>query len=170
MSDLRLELIKMLKSAQVITKEPVRLASGLQSDFYLDIRKAYGNPETIKLIAQMMTSSMSSEITCVASEGYGGIPLATMVASLSGKKLTLLRKTEKNHGLGGKIVGYVPGAQDVVLLVDDVFTTGSSLKNMVSILLGTGANILGCSVVVARSNTTDFSLPVSYILKAKDIM
>ena len=64
--------------------------------------------------------------------------------------LTLVRDEPKKHGKGGWIDGYVPNEQDKVVLVDDVFTTGGSLRKLIKILEPTKAEIIGVYVVVKR--------------------
>jgi len=87
----------------------------------------------------------------VAAAGYGGVPLATSISLNHGLKLTLVRETEKNHGKGGMLDGYVPNKEDKIAVVDDVFTSGSSILKIVS-ALGPEINVSGCYVVVKRGD------------------
>ena len=58
---------------------------------------------------------------------------------------------------------------DVVSVVDDVFTTGSSLELTINHLTNTGVIIAGCHVIVARGDVSAFLSPVSYLFKPEDI-
>jgi len=164
------ELSGMLHAADVIAREPVRLRSGKTSEFYADIKKAYGDPRILRCMARLTLDNFSPDTTCVAASGYGGISLGTAISLESGLPLAMIRDTKKNHGKRGLIDGYVPVEGDVVSIVDDVFTSGSSLRQTLQNLAATNATIAGCHVVVARGDATAFELPVSYLLRPEDII
>jgi orotate phosphoribosyltransferase len=46
------------------------------------------------------------------------------------------RKEAKDHGEGGSIIGHMPAAGDRVVIVDDVITAGTSVKESMAILSG----------------------------------
>lgn|SRR3989344_9527085 len=137
------------KIDDLVIKEPVDLASGEKSDYYIDIKKAYGYPKVLDLMAELLASFIPNYVSCIASSGYGGIPLASLISAKTGRNLTLIREAPKNHGTKVLIDGYTPKSEDVVALVDDVFTTGGSLRKMRQ-ALGEEINIGGYYVVVKR--------------------
>lgn len=147
----------------------MKLRSGEESNFYADIKRAYGDPELLAAMAGATIENLDPRTTCIAASGYGGVPLGVVISQLSSLPLTLVRDVEKKHGRIGMIEGYVPGDQDMVALVDDVFTSGSSLRRTAANLVGTGAEIIGCHVIVARGDVSDFAMPVSYLFKPGDI-
>lgn len=163
------ELLRQLRDANVIIHEPVTLRGGEVSSYYVDIKKAYGNPEILRRMAQMTLEYVDSEITCIAASGYGGIPLGAAVSLAADLPLVSVRDTPKNHGRGGLIDGYVPNESDNILIVDDVFTSGSSMRQTLGNLAATRVNICGGHVVVARGDVRKFELPVSYLLGPEDI-
>lgn len=162
-------LVNRLRQAEILSYEPVTLRSGETSDFYADIKKAYGNPELLAAMAKATVDNLNPQTTCIAAAGYGGIPLGVAVSQISGLPLTLVRDSEKNHGRGGLIDGYVPQSHDIISIVDDVFTSGGSLRQTMANLKITNAVVVGCHVIVARGETADFGLPVSFILKSNDL-
>ena len=158
-----------LRAEEVVSYQPVTLRGGEESTFYADIKKAYGSPELLAAMAGVVLGNLDPRTTCIAASGYGGVPLGTVVSQQSRLPLVLVRDEEKAHGRGGLVDGYVPSGSDRVSIVDDVFTSGSSLRRTEANLAGTEAEILGCHVVVARSDTSKFKLPVSYLLSIDDL-
>jgi orotate phosphoribosyltransferase len=121
-------------------------------------------------MGQATVEILHPDTTCLAASGYGGLPLGVIVSQLSGLPLAMVRDSEKNHGKKGLIDGFVPTAQDKVTILDDVYTSGSSLSQTITNLHDTGADILGCHVIVARGDTSKFEFPVSYLLSTKDLV
>tara|TARA_Y100000310_G_scaffold244335_1_gene249071 strand:+ start:10905 stop:11408 length:504 start_codon:yes stop_codon:yes gene_type:complete len=165
-----LELIKALKDSGVVVRKKLILSQGDVSDHYFDIKKAYGRSEVLELTAREMLKDIDGErTTCIASSGYGGIPLATAISQLSGLKLTLVRGNPREYGLEKSIEGYVPTFGDKVSIVDDVFTTGGNLRNIMETIRSTGADILDCHVVVKRGKG-GLRVPLIYLLAAEELL
>lgn len=158
-----------LRHTDLIYREPVELRDGSTSNFYVDVKKAYGDPALLAMMSEATAANLDQQTTCIAASGYGGLPLGVAVSKLTALPLAMVRDTEKGHGKGGFIDGYVPGEHDVVEIVDDVFTSGRSLRMTAENLRATGAVILGCHAVVARGNASQFELPVSYLLMPEDL-
>jgi orotate phosphoribosyltransferase len=166
---MRNDLVQILKPLEIILREPITLASGVTSDFYVDIKKAYGYPKALNIIAEELWERIDKRTTCIATAGYGGLSPATVISSRHNLNLTLVRDEPKKHGKGGWIDGYVPSKQDKVVLIDDVFTTGGSLRKLIKILEPTRAEIIGAYVVVKRGEG-DLSVPLTYLLTPEDFL
>ncbi len=162
-------LISKLRELNIVHREPVILSSGSVSDFYIDVKKAYGYPETLTSICDCLWDKIDKRTTCLAAIGYGGIIPASVLASTHNLNLTLVRDVPKKHGLGGWIDGHVPTKNDKITIIDDVYTTGKSLRKIVGILKPIEAEILGCYVVVRRGKD-DFELPLSYLFDVDEIL
>ena len=63
------------------------------------------------------------------------------------------RKEEKSHGEGGNIVGEVKDKK--VLVLDDVLTAGTALKQSIEIISKAGGKITGCMVALDREEIFD---------------
>ncbi len=163
------ELIRRLKELDVIRRELVDLKHAGRSDYYVDIKKAYGYPDVLNLICGSLWEVIDKRTTCIAAGGYGGVSPATILSKEYDLKLTLIRDEPKKHGKGGWIDGHVPTKQDRVSIIDDVFTTGGSLKKNINVIKPTGAEILGCHVVVKRGEGK-LEVPFSYLLTAEDLL
>ncbi len=162
------KLREILQAADVVRHDPVKLRSGKSSDFYIDIKKGFGDPELLRVISQELARKLDSKTTAVAATGHGGVPIAVGVALETGLPLILIRERIKDHGMRNLIDGYQPGRGDFVAIVDDVFTTGSSLRETIDALGDSGAEIVGCYVVVKRGDG-DVSAPLTYLLEPEDI-
>ncbi len=162
------ELIQKLKQLPVIERGAVELKNAGASDYYVNIKKAYGNPELMFLLCKNLWEKIPREVTCFAGSGHGGIPLATRMSGLYSRNLVLVRDGPKEHGLNDLIDGYVPTNKDKVAIVDDVFSTGGSLREMIEILAPTGADIISCYVIVKRGEG-QLSVPWQYLMTAEEL-
>lgn len=117
---------------------------------------------------------------------YKGIPLvcATSIAysHLTSKDIPFVfnRKEAKDHGEGGALVG--SALQGRVLILDDVITAGTSVKESVDIIKGAGATPVGVLIALDRQEkgnndvsaiqevSTLFQMPVVSIITLADII
>ncbi|HEX3135711.1 MAG TPA: phosphoribosyltransferase family protein, partial [Planctomycetota bacterium] len=97
-----------------------------------------------------------SDVQVVFSPAYKNIPLALAAAAkyerLVGRGVgwTYDRKKAKNHGDGGLFVGAPLTAGTPVVIVDDVLTAGTALRESLTKLKPSGVKILGAVVAVDR--------------------
>lgn len=160
---------KCLREIGVIRKESVQLRSGEESDYYCDIKRAYGEPDLLNYFSEEIGKMLPPDTTCIAASGYGGLPLASCVASHFNKKLAAVRDANKGHGRGGLIDGYIPTSKDVVVIVDDVLTTGSSINSVLSVLKTEGVQAKRAIVVVKRKDPV-LEIPCSAIFSIGELM
>jgi len=125
------KLVNRLKELEIIYKGKVKLKNAGVSDFYIDVKKAYGYPDALNLISNYLYTYIDKRATCVASAGYGGLTIASVISSKYGLNLTLIRDEPKKHGKISLIDGYIPNEKDKVAVIDDVFTTGESLRKII---------------------------------------
>jgi len=158
-----------LKRLGVIKKVKVVGKSGKVLDFYVDIKKALGSPRAFKLICEKMCRIIDGKATCIAGSGLGGLPLATAISLRLDLPFVLVRDEVKKHGLQNKINGYIPTKKDKVVIVDDVFTTGTCISNVAQALAATNAEVIGGCVVVDRGDASKFKIPIKSLLLSKDL-
>jgi orotate phosphoribosyltransferase len=123
-----------------------RLASGSESSYYIDIKTAVTHPSLLAAIAK--TISQTEEFDIVAGVAIGGVPLAVAVSLESKKPYAIVRSLEKDHGKKEIVIGNVKDR--IVLLVEDVVTSGGSALYGINALRAAGARIDRVVTVVDR--------------------
>ena len=147
-------LLAQIKSKAVVHGK-VKLSSGKEADFYIDLRRVTLDGQAAPLIGDVMLD-LTNELDYDAVGGLtlGADPVATAMlhaAARRGMKLDafVVRKSGKAHGLQKRIEGpEVKGKR--VLAVEDTSTTGGSVLTAVEALKEAGANVVGIAVIVDR--------------------
>ena len=145
------ELLALIKELAVI-HGAVTLSSGLQADYYIDLRRVTLHRTAAPLVGRILldlTADWSYE--AVGGLTLGADPVATAVLHASDGKVDafVVRKAEKKHGMQQRIEGpSVAGRR--VLVVEDTSTTGSSPLAAVEALREAGAEIAGVAMIVDR--------------------
>jgi orotate phosphoribosyltransferase len=118
-------------------RKRVTLASGRESDFFIDCKQAVLTAEGHALVGAVMLDALVALPSCDAVAGVelGGCPLASAVALTSfqrGRPLdaVYVRKDAKDHGSKRTLEGNtrLPEGTRIVILEDVVTTGGSTLK------------------------------------------
>jgi orotate phosphoribosyltransferase len=118
-------------------RERVRLASGRESDFYLDLRQTLMRPRGVALAGELVLDRLLAgpPVEAVGGMAVGAVPLVTAVlaaADARDPKTPLrgffVRRQTKSHGLGKRIEGGFDAGLTVALLEDTVTTGGSTLE------------------------------------------
>jgi orotate phosphoribosyltransferase len=160
----RERLVELLRELSFERKR-VTLASGRESDFFIDCKQAVLTAEGHALVGELMFAALDGLPPCVAVAGVelGGCPLASAVSLVSfarGRPLAALyvRKDAKDHG-SRKLVegdralhprGLGAGAHVPVVILEDVITTGGSTLKAVDKLRAAGAEVVGVVALVDR--------------------
>ncbi|MEI6093431.1 MAG: orotate phosphoribosyltransferase [bacterium] len=140
-------------------KRNVTLASGRQSDFYIDTKQSSLNARGSYLIGTLINELVSAEFKDAVAVGgitMGADPLSSATSVISYMKGTPLhafyiRKEPKGHGTGQWIEGtknIKPGSKVVIL--EDVVTTGGSTLKSCDRAKEYGLDILGIIAIVDR--------------------
>lgn len=147
-----MNLVKILKDKDILKFGNFILRSGIKTHYYCDIKEALGDPGLLGLFANELAKVIPKNATCIAGSGYGGVILASLAAYKLKLPLVLVRDKIKNHGTRKSIDGYLPTSKDRICIVDDVFTTGSSIKETKEKLSITKTKFTKAIVVLDRSN------------------
>lgn len=148
-------LIALLRQHSV-RHQRVVLASGLESDFYVDARQTTLHPEGSVLIARAILARLRPEVLGVGGPTTGADPIAGAVAALSfleGRPVQgfMVRKEAKGYGMKNAVEGrgpLPPGSP--VCLVEDTVTTGGSLLRAIRQAEAEGLVVVQVIVVVDR--------------------
>jgi orotate phosphoribosyltransferase len=153
----RERLIELLRQKSFERKRVI-LASGRESDFFIDCKQTVLTAEGHALVGELMFQQLAELPACDAVAGVelGGCPLASAVSLIShqkGRDLPALyvRKARKDHGSAKLVEGdksLKPGLH--VVLLEDVITTGGSSLRAVEALTEAGAKVVGILAVVDR--------------------
>lgn len=157
MSDARGGLLALLRDRSFERKRVV-LASGRESDFFIDCKQTILTAAGHAYVGELMFDALAGLPACEAVAGVelGGCPLASAVSLIShqrGRPLPALyvRKEAKDHGSRRVIEGdraLSPGL--AVVILEDVITTGGSTLKAVDKLTHAGANVVGVVALVDR--------------------
>jgi orotate phosphoribosyltransferase len=144
------ELIAALKDCGAIRYGDFTLASGKKSKYYIDIKKASTDPKTLKLIArQAAFRTKHLDVNIIAGVELGGVPLATAVSMETELPLLIVRKAVKDYGTKSRFVGDVK-PEDRLVMIEDVTTSGGSVRNAIEVVRDTGAKVKYVISVVDR--------------------
>jgi orotate phosphoribosyltransferase len=164
-------------------RKKVILASGRESDFFVDCKQTVLTAEGHALVGELMFQALADLPECDAVGGVelGGCPLASAVSLVShqhGRDLPALyvRKERKDHGSAKMVEGdkaLFPGIR--VVLLEDVITTGGSSLKAVRALKAAGAEVVGILSVVDRQEggaetIEEAGLPLVSLTRKSDFM
>lgn len=131
-----------------------KLTSGKISPYYIDLRVVPSFPDAFQKICNFYVEFIKNKIDIknferVAGIPVAGIPFASVVAYNLKKPFIYVRKGARLHGRQRRIEGVLkPG--DHVLLVDDLVTTGLSLKKAARAVMAEGGVVTDAVVLLDR--------------------
>lgn len=169
------ELIAALKACGAVRYGDFTLASGKKSKYYIDIKKASTDPKTLKLIARQAAVKVKEMgVDIVAGVELGGVPLATAVSLETELPLLIVRKATKEYGTKSRFVGDIK-PHDRVVMLEDVTTSGGSVKNAIEVLKETGAEAKYVISVVdreegAKENLEEIGAKLVPLVTASDLI
>ena len=148
------------------------LASGKASDYYVDIKKAATRPELLWEIARRM-SPHAKGYQRIAGVELGAVPIAAAVSLETGIPFLIVRKEAKDHGTRSPFEGELH-AGDRVVFVEDVVTTGGTLRKAVERMRAAGAVVERAIAVVDRDEggaeaLREAGVELVAILRARDL-
>ena len=109
-----------------------KLSSGKASPYYIDLRVVPSFPDAFREICDLYGETITSQIALknfdrIAAVPLAGIPFASQIAYNLKKPFLYVRKGIRLHGRERRVEGILVSG-DRVLLVDDLITTGLTLK------------------------------------------
>ena len=180
------EFIEFMMESDVLRFGDFVTKSGRNTPYFVNT----GNFRTGKQIATLgkFYAALIKE-NCGDNFAYKGIPLATAAAGALyneykiDKPYFFNRKEEKDHGEGGSLVGYKPQDGDKVIIIEDVITAGTAVRETMPILKNAAnvevkdmfISVNRCEVGQNPEKTTimevmeDFGINVHAIITVQDI-
>ncbi len=133
-----------------VKKGDFTLASGKRSDYYINMKEAYTDPEVLRIITREIAGLLRDvEMDRIAGVAVGGVPLATALSLELGVPFLIVRKERKGYGTDVEVEGSLREGEEVVL-VEDVTTTGGSVLAAAEALERKGGRCRRVVVVVDR--------------------
>lgn len=142
------ELIKRIKETAYLEGDFV-LRSGKRSKYYLDKYLFETCPDILEALGEEFAGYVSDDVTVIAGAELGGVALAAATAMKTGRKWIIVRNSKKGYGTGKMIEGML-GTEDVVLLVEDIATTGGQVLEAAKIINQAGARVKQIVCVIDR--------------------
>ena len=160
------EIIELFKKTKVIQKGHFELSSGRHTDTYLQCAKIMQYPDYTNKLAKEIAELWSEEnIDLVVGPAIGGIIISYAVASMINSRNIF---SERKDGEMQFRRNLDIKEDDKVLIVEDVVTTGGSVREVVNLLEDSKADIVGISSLVDRSNgEVEFNYPFKPLLELK---
>lgn len=186
------EFIEFMMSADVLRFGEFKTKSGRLSPYFVNT----GNYRTGKQIdtlgkfyAQCIKEACGDDFTAMFGPAYKGIPLATAAAGALAREYGIdkpyffNRKEAKDHGEGGSLVGYQPQDGDKIIIIEDVITAGTAVRETVPVLMNAAKvtvndmfiSVNRCEVGQNAGKTAvmevkeEFGIDVHAIVTVKDI-
>ena len=128
------------------------LRSGQTSDEYFDKYLFESDPELLGRVVDRMVDRIPPGTQMLGGLELGGIPLATLLSSRTGLPVLFVRKQAKGYGTRRLAEGGDP-AKRVVLLVEDVITTGGAVRTAAGALRSLGATVNHVVCAIDRSGS-----------------
>lgn len=137
------EFIEFMVKAGVLTFGDFTTKSGRKTPYFVNTGNYKTGRQISKLgeyYAECVNRNIPGEIDALFGPAYKGIPLAVAAAiSLYNRFGTDVnycfnRKEAKDHGEGGSIVGYKPKDGDRIVIIEDVITAGTSVRETLPVL------------------------------------
>jgi len=116
------------------------LRSGAVAQGYFDKYWFEADPVLLRRVVDRMVALVPPGTDMLGGLELGGVPLATILSSLTGIPALFVRKEAKTYGTMRLAEGGDPVGRQV-LLIEDVITTGGAVLNAASTLRGQGATV-----------------------------
>jgi orotate phosphoribosyltransferase len=156
--DYRAELFELIR-ARSFGRGRIVLASGRESDYYIDMRPTTVHPAGATCVGELICDALEGmNVDFVGGLEMGAVPIATAVAIASHRRggnlqAFFVRKKPKDHG-AKKLVEGLPKGETLrgknVVVLEDTTTTGGSSMQAVRAVREEGANILLVLTIVDR--------------------
>ena len=185
------EFIEFLKGAGVLKFGDFTAKSGRKIPYFVNAGEIKTGEQIAKLgefYAKAYFEKVGNKRTVLYGPAYKGISIAVSSAVALAKEgldvpFFFNRKEAKDHGEGGIFVGYVPGEGEEIVIVEDVITAGTAIReSMANLSALKGAKVVATFVMVDRKEKgqgekgamqeieEEFGFPVYSVVDVYDII
>ncbi|MBS5164142.1 MAG: orotate phosphoribosyltransferase [Butyricicoccus sp.] len=139
------EFIEFMMAADVLRFGDFVTKSGRNTPYFVNTgnyKTGLQNSKLGEFYAALVKETVGEEFDAMFGPAYKGIPLATSVSGALARNFGIdkpfffNRKEAKDHGEGGSIVGYKPKDGDRIIIIEDVITAGTAIRETMPVLTG----------------------------------
>ncbi|MBC2721703.1 orotate phosphoribosyltransferase [Desulfosporosinus sp.] len=158
------EYLDVFKKSEALLDGHFLLTSGKHSAQYMQCAQVLQYPERAAILAEGLASQFRDmNVKTVIGPATGGILVAHEVAKALGVRALF---TERENGIMRLRRGFTLSPEERVLVVEDVITTGGSVREVLAVVKEFGATAVGVGVLVDRTGgKVDFGLPQCSIIQ-----
>ncbi len=187
------EFIQFMVRSGVLTFGDFTAKSGRKTPYFINTGNYKTGAQAARLgefYAQCLLENIPGHVDALFGPAYKGIPLAVAtavaLANRHGRDLNYCfnRKEAKDHGEGGTMVGYKLRDGDKVVIIEDVITAGTAMRETLPLLKTAASNIEVVGVIISVDRTErgrgdksaiqemreEFGIPVYPIVTAREII
>ena len=141
------EFIEFMMSADVLRFGQFVTKSGRHTPYFVNTGNYRTGGQIAKLgdfYAALVKEACGDDFDAMFGPAYKGIPLVTAAAGALARDFGIdkpyffNRKEAKDHGEGGSIVGYKPKDGDRIIIIEDVITAGTAVRETMPVLKACG--------------------------------
>lgn len=145
------EVMKKFEQAGAIQKGHFKLTSGVHSDTYIQCAQVMQHPEFMhNLCSELGKKFRGDDIDVIVGPAIGGIIMAHVMARVLGPWVRAIF-TERENGKMTLRRSFEINVGEKVLVVEDVTTTGSSVREVIDIVNSRKGKVVGVGVLIDRS-------------------
>lgn len=143
LSQAKREFIEFMMSADVLRFGSFVTKSGRQTPYFVNTGNYKTGAQISRLgefYAQLVKETVGEDFDAMFGPAYKGIPLVTSAAGALARNFGMdkpyffNRKEAKDHGEGGSLVGYKPKDGDRIIIIEDVITAGTAVRETMPVL------------------------------------
>jgi orotate phosphoribosyltransferase len=155
------DILDRFRRAGALLEGHFRLTSGLHSPGYLQCALVLQYPPDAEACGRAIAARVQDlGITAVLSPALGGIVIGQEVGRALGVRAIF---AERQQGALTLRRGFTIAADDRVLVVEDVVTTGGSTRETIDVARAAGAQVVGAAAIVDRSGGEQQKIDVPFV-------
>jgi orotate phosphoribosyltransferase len=162
-------IIAMMKESGALMSGHFELASGLHSREYIQCALLLEDPSRAEKVGAQLGELLKASLEglraqVVISPAVGGLIIGHEVARALGTRCIFAERVSGRMALRR---GFTINAGEEAVVVEDVFTTGGSVKEVIDVVARAGGHVVAVGSVVDRSVDVDFGVPAVSLVRAR---
>ncbi|NLZ93645.1 MAG: orotate phosphoribosyltransferase [Firmicutes bacterium] len=157
--------LEVLKETGVLLQGHFLLTSGLHSDKYLQCAQVFQYPKYAAEFCQALAAAFAAEkVDLCIGPALGGVVIAYETARALNTRGIFAERDQAGAMTLRRGFAINPGEK--VLVLEDVVTTGGSVREVISLVREMGGKVVGVGSIVDRSNgKVDFGVPYHALIR-----